>query len=51
MTPAKEPTESVESVVQKQPASKAVPVIMAAMRSHDDDWVPLSVIGERTHAI
>ena len=29
----------------KQPPSKAVPLISAAMRSRDEDWVPLSVIG------
>ena len=29
----------------KQPPSKAVPLIAAAMRSRDEDWVPLSVIG------
>lgn len=35
---------------QKQPPTKAVPLIMTAMRSHDDDWVPLSVIGSHLHA-
>ena len=45
----KETTGSVETV-RKQPASKAVPLIMAAMRSHDDDWVPLSVIGSHVRA-
>ena len=44
-----ETTESVQTG-QKQPASKAVPLIMAAMRSHDDDWVPLSVIGSHVRA-
>ena len=29
----------------KQPPSKAVPLITAAMRKHEGDWVPLSVIG------
>ena len=55
-TPAREapPTapdkaEAVE-VVQKQPPTKAVPLIRAAMRSHDDDWVPLSVIGSHVRA-
>ena len=43
------PPESVERV-PKQPASKAVPLLMAAMRSHDDDWVPLSVIGSHVRA-
>ena len=44
-----ETTESVQAV-QKQPASKAVPLIKAAMRSHDDDWVPLSAIGSHVRA-
>ena len=42
-------TGNVQSI-QKEPASKAVPLIMAAMRSHDDDWVPLSVIGSNVRA-
>ena len=29
----------------KQPPTKAVPLIVAAMRSRDEDWVSLSVIG------
>ena len=29
----------------KEPPSKAVPLIAAAMRSRDEDWVSLSVIG------
>ena len=33
----------------RQPPSKAVPMIVAAMRSHDEDWVPLSVVGSRLH--
>ena len=41
--------ETVEAA-QKQPPSKAVPLIKAAMRSHDDDWVPLSVIGSHVRA-
>ena len=44
-----ETTESLQAV-KKQPASKATPLIMAAMRSHDDDWVPLSVIGSHVRA-
>ena len=36
--------------MRKQPPSKAVPLITAAMRSHDEDWVPLSVIGSHIHA-
>ena len=42
-------TEAVEAA-QKQPPSKAVPLVKAAMRSHDDDWVPLSVIGSHIRA-
>ena len=42
-------TEAVETA-QKQPPTKAVPLIRAAMRSHDDDWVPLSVIGSHVRA-
>ncbi len=35
----------------KQPPSKAVPLIRAAMRGQDDeDWIPLSVIGNHIHA-
>ena len=34
----------------RQPPSKAVPMIAAAMRNHDEDWVPLSVIGSHLHA-
>ena len=29
----------------KKPPSKAMPLIAAAIRSHDEDWVPLSFIG------
>ncbi len=46
---APDKTEAVEAA-QKQPPSKAVPLIKAAMRSHDDDWVPLSVIGSHVRA-
>ena len=44
--------ERAEAVVavQKEPPSKAVPLIRAAMRNHDDDWVPLSVIGSHVRA-
>ena len=35
---------------QKLPATKAVPLIIAAMRAYDDDWVPLSVIGSHVRA-
>jgi len=34
-----------------QPPSKAVPMIAAAMRSHDEDWVPLSIIGSHLHEV
>ena len=44
-----EKTDSVETI-RKQPPSKAVPLIKAAMRSYDDDWVPLSVIGSHVRA-
>ncbi len=33
----------------RQPPSKAVPMIVAAMRNHDEDWVPLSVVGSHLH--
>ena len=54
-TPSKAPpsepgkTNSAETV-RKQPATKAVPLVIAAMRAHDDDWVPLSVIGSHVRA-
>ena len=47
--PAQDKTASID-VVRKQPATKAVPLIIAAMRTHDDDWVPLSVIGSHVRA-
>lgn len=34
----------------RQPPSKAVPLILAAMRKEDEDWVPLSTIGDHIHA-
>ena len=34
----------------QQPPSKAVPLILAAMRKHDEEWVPLSTIGSHIHA-
>ena len=46
---AQDKTETVETV-QKQTPSKAVPLIKAAMRAHDDDWIPLSVIGSHVRA-
>ena len=33
----------------RQPPSKAVPLIAAAIRNHEEDWVPLSVIGSHIH--
>ena len=44
-----EKTDSSETV-RKEPATKAVPLVIAAMRAHDDDWVPLSVIGSHVRA-
>ena len=35
---------------QPEPWHQAVPLIKAAMRAHDDDWVPLSVIGSHVRA-
>ena len=48
--PGEETTREIQSV-QKERASKPVPLIMAATRSHDDDWVPLSVIGSDVRAV
>ena len=36
--------------VERQTPSKTVPLIQTAMRFHDDDWVPLSVIGSHIRA-
>ena len=47
--PAQDKTASIDAV-RKQTPSKAVPLIVAAMRTHDDDWVPLSVIGSHVRA-
>ena len=44
-----EKSEGSESP-RKQPPAKAAPLIKAAMRSYDDDWVPLSVIGSHVRA-
>ena len=54
-TPRESPPSTTEKTVsaetvRKQPATKAVPLVIAAMRSHDDDWVPLSVIGSHVRA-
>ena len=46
---AQDRTAAVDTV-EKQTPSKAVPLIAAAMRTHDDDWVPLSVIGSHIRA-
>ena len=48
--PADQDKAEAVDAAQKQPPSKAVPLIMAAMRNHDDDWVPLSVIGSHLRA-
>ena len=48
--PAGQDKAEAVDAAQKQPPTKAVPLIMAAMRNHDDDWVPLSVIGSHLHA-
>jgi len=48
--PAGQDKAGAVDAAQKQPPTKAVPLIMAAMRNHDDDWVPLSVIGSHLHA-
>ena len=49
--PPPEPEKSGPAVTgRKQPATKAVPLVIAAMRAHDDDWVPLSVIGSHVRA-
>ena len=45
--PATDGSPSVDGL--RQPPSKAVPMILAAMRNHDEDWVPLSVIGSHLH--
>ena len=34
----------------RQPPSKAVPLILAAMRGQDEEWVSLSAIGNHIHA-
>lgn len=38
----------MSETVRKQPATEAVPLVTAAIRSHDD-WVPLSVVGSHVH--
>ena len=48
--PAGQDKAAAVDAALKQPSSKAVPLIMAAMRNHDDDWVPLSVIGSHLRA-
>ncbi|MDE0191612.1 MAG: NYN domain-containing protein [Gammaproteobacteria bacterium] len=44
-----EPSQAVEDSPIKQPPSKAIPLIAAAIRNHEEDWVPLSVIGSHIH--
>ena len=46
---APDKSDAVETV-QKQPPSKAIPLLRAAMRAYDDDWVPLSVVGSHVRA-
>ena len=46
---APDKTDAVDAA-QKQPPTKAVPLIRTAMQSYDDDWVPLSVIGSHVRA-
>lgn len=38
-----------EEVLLRQPPSKAVPLIAAAIRNQEEAWVPLSVIGSHIH--
>ena len=49
---ASEPSASEPSGDNKiqKPPSKAVPLILAAMSKHDEDWVSLSAIGSHIHA-
>ena len=45
-----EPSQAVdENTTTKQPPTKAIPLIAAAIRNHEEDWVPLSVIGSHIH--
>lgn len=47
----KAPAAARKTNPHKQPPSKAVPLIVAAMRGQEeDDWIPLSVIGSHIHA-
>ena len=49
-SPSTQEMTATADAIRKQPPSKAVPLIAAAMRNHDDDWVPLSVIGSHVRA-
>ena len=43
-------TRSDEAAARTQPPSKARPLIVAAMRKEEEEWVSLSVIGSHIHA-
>ena len=52
---ASKPSSDVNAGVQEvgkiqEPPSKVVPLILAAMRKHDEAWVTLSAIGSHIHA-
>ena len=38
-----------DEAMLRQPPSKAVPLIAAALRNQEEDWVPLSIIGSHIH--
>ena len=38
-----------DEALLRQPPSKAVPLIAAALRNQEEDWVPLSIIGSHIH--
>ena len=43
--PLSQDKTATADMMRKHPPTKAVPLIVAAMRKHDEVWVPLSVIG------
>ena len=52
---ASEPSDDANAEIRKaekirKNPSKAVPLILAAMRKHDEDWVTLDAIGSHIHA-
>ena len=49
-SPRRSASSADEAEPERQPPSKAVPLILAAMRGSDDDWVTLSAIGRRVRA-